>query len=154
MELNVSCQYILCGRDRFKFTFPLYSWCRHISGNDIQIAVILCIYCKPCFQFIPKSIWIAGAVTVVWSKHLQNYSNPNRCKMFVSSANQPGDRRVYSLSQPLDYTGFFLEVKFLGTTPWRLLLKLRMSWCIIHSCIPCHCREASFITGQSTWDLW
>ena len=153
MELYVSCLYILCGTDRFNFTFPLFTLCRHISGNWIQIAVILCVYYSSYFQFIPKYIWIAGAVTVLWSEYLQIYSNPSKCKRYVSSPNQPRDLKVYSLSHSLNNAGFFLKVKCLGTTPWHLVLELRMSGFIIHFCISCHCRETSFIAGQSKCDL-
>jgi len=42
---------------------------------------------------------------------------------------------AYALSHSLDNRGFFLRVKCLGTSPWHLVLKLRMSECIIHFCI-------------------
>jgi len=74
-------------------------------------------------------------VTVLWSEHLQNYSNSSRCKRFVSSPNQPGDLRSYPVSHSLDNRSLFLRVKCLGTILWYLALKLRMSGCIIHFCI-------------------
>ena len=103
--------------------------------NCTQIAVVLCINCSPCLQFIPNFIRMAGVVTVLWSEHLQNYSNPSRYKRLVSSPDQPGDLRSYPLSHSLDKRGLFLRVKCLGTTPWHLVLKLRMSGGIIHFCI-------------------
>jgi len=95
---------------------------------------------------------MAGVVTMLWSEHLQNYSNPSRCKRFVSSPNQPGDLRTYPLSQSLDNRGFFLRVKCLGAASSA---EIKNDWSyhpLLH--IPCHCREASFIPGQSMWDLW